>query len=387
MEKFLRRFIYDVGDVPLNGLLLRAEQAYLSGGTDIMEFEKYNIFDVLRDDIARVRDKAVKDRELVRYCYFLSEVIREGGPGLISRFSSPCKELKDETYDLLPLFALLDHIPSMVGELRRRGVPEDIIEDTRKMFQNQVEDFVALYHRLGVRSYVSWLCQFLQCRIIRVGRFNLEMTTYREPFDILSNGSQCVAIPKQISFHRSGQILGSVGCEDAVGSFESDFAEKDGHFRGIVTENGICRPQRVQYSKSEWRTIITEGTPVISVHIPSGGSLSPDVCEADLARGKAIINECFGEYRHFFCKSWLLDTQLEELLDHRGNLCSFGQRFLRFPFKSNGKGVFEYVLLMPSDTPLDSLPEKTSLARAVKAHLCSGGHIYGSCGIIADMEG
>ena len=386
MERMLQRLNFDIKDLSLNELTDRAEYAYEMRGTDIMQFEKYNIFDVMKDDIAAIRDQALKNADLVRYCYFLSEIIREDNHALISHFSSPLKERKDEVYDLLPLFALLDHIPQMISNLREQNVPESIIADTCEMFQNQVGDFLKLNHRFGVSDYVSWLCLFLRCKIIRVGRFNLEMTTYREPFEILTNGKSCVALPNQVIFHQSGNVLGSIGCENADNSFEATFVESDCYFRGLAIENALCKPQAVQYDKKEWKHIITYGTPIISIHIPSGGSLYPDVCEQDLARGKEIINQCFGEYRHLFCKSWLLDPQLGEMLDRRGNLHAFAKRFLRFPIKSNGMGVFEYVFACAPNTPLESLPENTTLAKSIKRHLLSGGHIHGACGIIMDTE-
>lgn len=387
MEKILERMQLHTAGLCLQDVIERAENAYLSRGKDILQFEKHNVFDYMEEDIKRIRDRAAKDADLVRYCYFLSEVLRTEDSVMLSRLSSPCKEKKDALYDLLPIFALLDHIPAMTQNLRERGVPEDVIQDTCKMFQNQVQDFIDLHGHPGISGYVTWLQLFLQCKIIRVGRLNLEMTTYGDSFEIITNGEKVAAIPNSVSFHKSGRVLGSVGCEEAEDSFVGIFSEKEDAFCGLVTENGLCTSQTMQYNKRTWRRVITKGTPVISVHIPSGGSLSPEICERDLARGKAIIQKCFGNYRHFYCASWLLDPMLGELLNHRGNLCRFAERFLRFPFKSDGTSVFGYVFHQPADTAPALLPEETSLAKAIKAHLCRGGHIYGACGVIVDMEG
>ena len=386
MKRILQKLNLDVGDLAVEDAMLRAERAYHRRGTEILQFEKYHIFDYMQNDIARIRDKIAEDGDLIRYCYFLSEILETGDSSAIASLSSPCKDRKDEMFDLLPLFGLLDRIPDMVRNLRARCVPEDVVLDTCKMFQNQVQDFVDLHHRYGISDYVLWLWRFLQCRIIRVGRFNLEMTLYQAPFEILTDGNRCVAIPNGLTFHKSGRVLGSVGCEATDGSFDGAFWENDSCFSGLVTENGLCKRETAQYAKSEWRLAVTRGTPVISVHIPSGGPLSPDVCERDLARGKELINRCFGEYRHFYCKSWLMDPQLGDLLNQKGNLFRFAERFLRFPAKSQGRAVFTYAYQLPADTPPERLPEHTTLAKAVKKHLCAGGHIYESCGIIVDGE-
>ncbi len=55
MKRILQKLNLDVGDLAVEDAILRAERAYRRGGTEILQFEKYNIFDYMQNDIARMR--------------------------------------------------------------------------------------------------------------------------------------------------------------------------------------------------------------------------------------------------------------------------------------------------------------------------------------------
>ena len=249
------------------------------------------------------------------------------------------------------------------------------------MFENQTQDFVDLYHRYGISIYVGWMMKFVKCEIIRVGRFNFEICKYSANYDVFENNGKLAVLPKGITFHRSGQVLGSVGCEDEKGSFFGDITETDEYYEGILIENGIARNEKRRLMKSEWKKVMTNGDQVINYHIPTGGKLDHEACELDIQRGKKIINECFGGIKGFFCLSWLIDPQIKQIMGRETNLTKFSDRFERFPLKSKGNDVFEYVFVCSPDTPLDELPEKSGFAKAIKAHLLEGGHIWGAQGV------
>ena len=84
------------------------------------------------------------------------------------------------------------------------------------------------------------------------------------------------------------------------------------------------------------------------------------------------------KYKAFYCGSWLLDPQLEEMLGAQSNIAKFGRRFSRLTARSGGNAVFGFVFLKPNpaEVILDELPENTRLERALKAHYKSGKAIY-----------
>lgn len=381
MNDFLKKFGFDANCIPRSFYeQAKAEQA--RRGNDILDFERFEIFTYMTPQLARLRDDISMDNDNVLYCYLLAAVIRSGDNALIKTISRPCADKGSELYDTLPLFALLDCVPDMKVRHSKLGIPSSITRDTLSQFENQIQDFIDLYHHYGISRYVSWMVLFLQTKILRIGRLNFEISSYRMPYALFTNGEKTVGIPKGITFHKSGQVLGSIGCESDIGAFDGEILETDDYYEGIKIQNGVAVNEHIRLYKREWKKLICEGDPVISVHIPSGDALTPEVCNSAFELAWDIFNRLLGNYKAFICQSWLLDPQIKALLCKQTNLTRFADRFDRFPLKSSGKSVFEYVWCLPQPVLPEQLTESSSIARAIKSHLLGGGHIYGSAGVI-----
>lgn len=382
MEKFLEK--YEIASRPerIAEYYKAACSEYARLGDRIMQFERYPVFTYMKEDIKRIRDVLISDTDNVIYAYLLNFAIRADDMEAITALSSPKRSEQSEIYDTLPLFSLLHEIPKLLEYHRRRHVPEDITAATLEMFQNQIGDYILLNGRYGISTYVKWMLKFIKCKIIRIGRFNFEICKYNFAFDVFKNGNELRLMPNGEVFHKSGNVLGSIGCEDVEGSFTGEITETDSYYEGLTVDGGVVKNQTERLNKSEWQRVLTKGNTVVSVHIPTGGPLTPEVCDRDFARAEEVIGTSFVNFEAFYCSSWLLDVNLKKITGKEGNLTRFGERFTRFPVKSNGKGVFEYVFEVSPDTPLESLPEKNSFARSIKEHLLSGGHVHGAGGVI-----
>ena len=381
MKKILDKFEVAYDAAALERYFALAKERFARERDEIMNFEKYGIFTYMSADIANIRDKLLEDMDNVLYCYFLYEAILANDLPAIKALAKPKAALNDEKYDLLPLFALLYCVPRMVAEHKKMGIPADVTKDTCNMFENQVQDFVDLNHRYGISHYVTWMLNFINCKILRIGRFNFEKCIYQAPFDVFENNGVLKVLPKGAVFHRTGQILGSIDCKDEEGSFSTDIEETESAYIGYDIENGVCKNSKITLDKAEWKKVLTQGDQVISVHIPSGGKMTDEICEKDISRSREIFNVSMGGYKAFYCNSWLLDVQIKGLMGKETNLTRFADRFEKFPTKSNGGDVFEYVYLLPSTTLPQDLPENTSFGLAVKRHLMSGKHIFGARGV------
>ena len=376
MERFLAKFEIIERLEAFPTLYESALSEYDKYGEDILDFEKFPIFTHMADDIRRIKNALSEDKDNIVYCYMLNAAVRAGDITAMKALSSPKAKAESDVYDSISLFALLYELPKMLEEHKKRGVPEDVTLDTLEMFQNQMGDYKLLNGRLGLCVYMDWMLKFLWCEIIRVGRFNLEILKYSRPFEIFEHDGELIALANGAVLHRSGQYLGSAGCEDEEGSFAAEITECDEYFEGYPSLGGIVAKEKVRISKSQWKKYLTNGDTVISVHIPTGGAITPEICDSDLARGRDIIEKCFTEIKAFYCSSWLLSTDLREATGKEGNVTKFGDRFTRFPRKSAAEDVFDYVFECPHDTPLEELPERSSFARGIKRYLMNGGKIY-----------
>ena len=87
-----------------------------------------------------------------------------------------------------------------------------------------------------------------------------------------------------------------------------------------------------------------------------------------------------GRYTAFSCGSWLLDPQLLEYLPGDSNIVRFQRRFELEPYEEpEGLDADVEVLrfvFRTLTTPLDRLPRRTVLQRAIVDHLRAGRHWY-----------
>ncbi|WP_305787216.1 acyltransferase domain-containing protein [Symbioplanes lichenis] len=138
------------------------------------------------------------------------------------------------------------------------------------------------------------------------------------------------------------------------------------HVRGALYELG-----RLQHHR---------GTTAVSLHIPEAGPLTPEAIDASLDQARAFFPRHFPDERYeaFACGSWLLDPQLREYLPEDSNIIRFQRRFELEPYEEpEGLDADVEVLrfvFRSLTTPLDRLPRRTALQRAVGDHLRAGRH-------------
>lgn len=129
------------------------------------------------------------------------------------------------------------------------------------------------------------------------------------------------------------------------------------------------------------RSASQEPEPVLSVHIPAGGPLTPALVDESFARAAPFFAEHFPDepVRWFVCNSWLLDPVLPRLLPG-SNVAAFAERWDTWA-QVDGDGdvlYFAFDVTAPAEwTPagiVDTLPEGSSLHRALAAHWRDGGH-------------
>lgn len=133
----------------------------------------------------------------------------------------------------------------------------------------------------------------------------------------------------------------------------------------------------------EYELCETEGKREISVHIPSDRPLIEEEIDASLKDARAFIKAHFPVYdgAPFVCFSWLLSPALKELLPPTSRIVKFAERFeikQVFP-KDDG---YRFFVFWKWEIAPEEFPEHTSLQRAIKRHVLSGGTIGDALGIL-----
>ncbi|MER6912839.1 acyltransferase domain-containing protein [Streptomyces sp. NPDC000594] len=158
------------------------------------------------------------------------------------------------------------------------------------------------------------------------------------------------------------------------------------HFRGELYQLGRLQFQPTRLEERMANGLRSIGEPygpddsVLDLHIPDFlGPFTPDACDRAFKAAETFFARCFPEasYPLLTCHSWLLDPQLAEVLPERSNIRRFQERFSVHGewTEPADSAVIGFVFGDP-ELPVETLPRRTSLERAIGDHLRSGGHWY-----------
>jgi hypothetical protein len=148
------------------------------------------------------------------------------------------------------------------------------------------------------------------------------------------------------------------------------------HFRGSIYELGRLQYNRMRVRAAHVADAFPEGDPALGIHIPESGPLTPEACDESLTLAAHFFRRHFPETptRLAICTSWLLDPQLAEYLEPESNIMRFQRRFKLVGDGYDGDAdVLRFVFhrIAPN---IDDLPQRTTLERAIIAHLRAGRH-------------
>ena len=145
---------------------------------------------------------------------------------------------------------------------------------------------------------------------------------------------------------------------------------------------------RLQFKRRKLRKAMggyAEGSYYIDVHIPGGAPLTPALCAASYAEAAAFFRGRYGmEHILFGCHSWLLSPELRTILPENSNILAFARDYTilqtRMDPTSSAVSFIFHVPGVPAD--LETLPEETSLQKALKTYLQEGKTINTAFGIL-----
>jgi len=293
------------------------------------------------------------------------------------------------TADMLPLLVRLAEAPEMVKRYQKRGFPEEEILRRMKIYGGAVGVCKQIYGRplLDTVQY-NWMSHSIHAMLFYHKAFDFQPAIWENNAIVLKNKKTKECVPMMIAgrFHKSGLVLGSAGCENEDGAFSADFQETPELFVGHTVLNGYVQQKISSLKKSEWECIIRQGDGVLSVHIPRKTDMTPDYVTESLREALEISRKRYPEVmpKYLVCYSWLMDSNLVNLLGEEAKISSFTKRFLKHPLKSAGRECIDYVFTGYRDAEIKDYPENTTLQRKIKNLMLDGKYIYGTAGIIVD---
>ncbi|HEX4215273.1 MAG TPA: acyltransferase domain-containing protein [Candidatus Dormibacteraeota bacterium] len=276
-----------------------------------------------------------------------------------------------------------------------------------------INEIVGLRDRMTGDDELRWLIERSARRFIRgIGSIGEDLELPFLPESLGPAGRQfwvfvfLAARPHVIAYHRAHRIpeevsrhtLADLGRHMAIHRRRHGTGGLLGpgwiqlHFRGEIYQLGRLQFQRARLgdrtgtAAAEAGLGVGPGGPGLDIHIPDFcGPMTPEAVAESLCWAAEFFPRHFPDetYTVGACHSWLLDPQLADYLGDGSNIVAFQHRF-----------TVQYTEEEPSDRspvgfvfgnrelPVETLPRRTRLERAVVDHLLAGRHWYSGVGIL-----
>ena len=284
-------------------------------------------------------------------------------------------------FEMATALALCTQFEGAAKRFRAMGMEERYIRDSFRFAVNGTRNYIWRHDGAYGYDLLNWAQMYIEGRLFVINRLEIELHAKFTGRAIVFQNTKGELVPlaHELEVHKSGRALGSANCEEEDGSWECMVEEDDNYYIGYpFADNGLVEKEKIKLSKKEWKEVVRRGDATLGVHIPPTGKLTDEIVEATIAETREFVAKYYPEYEYkaFGCSSWMMSTQLDEILGG-GNIVKFSQRFRRITKKSQGHDVFGFVFHKPNaDCDIKELRENTTLEKKLKALYMNGDVLY-----------
>lgn len=292
------------------------------------------------------------------------------------------------------VYPILGHLDSVINLMKSKNISDEMIRNTFLSFDGCI---TVSKKKTGVLSFIeayfNWSILYIRGKLIRIGRLEFELVdSYTAPIRVFENNTgEIIIMADGMHCHKDGHVLGTVGCHDENGSFVAEFKESDTAYEGFAINKARATVEgtKTKLSKEDWKELFRPGDAVVGIHIPAGGSFTPDICEEAYNEARKIFRMAYPQYdfKIFKTATWLLSVDLNEVLKPTSNILAFQRYFNLYPIKNKGTAVFFFAFdtIVNSLEALDfeKLPQDTSLQRNIIDRYQNGKYIREYGGLFA----
>lgn len=271
---------------------------------------------------------------------------------------------------------------SMVPAVRElhaaRGIDESVTRDTC----NEVAGFCAnhLVAHPGAPGLLPqqlyWLRHYPAGRLFRVGRFEYMVGEHRHAGPVYRHRGHGWTI----AFADPEHCYTADGLEqcdgNAPGAWTPGLEETGGRVRGNpIDPRGVALRATVELPAGEWERVLVPGDPVLELHIPAGGGMTPAAAKDSFTRSFGFFERYVTTTRlkGIVCRSWIFNTQLEERLPET-NLADLMRQGYLVPARGSGEDGLFFIFCRDYDR-LEDYPRQTRMQRALLDVLDGGGRL------------
>lgn len=276
------------------------------------------------------------------------------------------------------LLIAMGMVPRVRAVHRSMGVPDEVTRETC----TEVSCFAGNFHRmtggrLGIAwNTLGWLRLYPAGKLFRLGRFEYMIQPFRGGVEVYrqrETGAVIALAPDGARYTPEGYADRTEG-RDAEHDWTATLVRGDEAITGTpISPRGMAVRQEVRLPLPEWECVLKEGDPVLDMHIPAGGDMTPERCGDSMRRAVPFFERFFPDNgcRAIRSSSWIFNTQFEEIRLSSDNLVAYQRELYLYPTPSNGRDGLWFVFLQDNLDPA-ALPRDTSLRRGVADYLLAG---------------
>ena len=281
---------------------------------------------------------------------------------------------------LFPVLILLAGLPAMIAFYDEHRIPRDILVATLGDMKIWMGDYVHKNGRYGISAF-WWLHRHLSCAIFRIGRLQFIHNQFAGPVKAYRNKESrqvCALSLQGITYRIDGQVDGTNGIFDRQNAWTSSLLEQDGRVSGSpVCPRGTALKPEMALPRDHWLQVLAPGDGVLDIHIPEDGRLDHAACGQSINQAIRFYQSCFPglEVKAVTCATWLLDPQLQDILDAGANICRFQREVYLYPIRSDDRQIFERVFHTTPDE-VRRLKADSKLQKAIIKYVRAGNRLH-----------
>ncbi len=280
------------------------------------------------------------------------------------------------------LLIALAAVPRMLAAHQQRGIPGQISHDCCAHFPASVRRFGE--HNAGrvgmTPGSLYWLQNHVRGDLFRLGRLEFMVKPFRGPLVAWRHrhGGAVVALAGDgVPFDAEGVI--AADANHAV--WTSQLVETDRSVTGTpISPLGYGQRDMVALPRAEWEAVLAPEDPILEVHIPAGGDMTPGRCRDSMQQALEFFPRYFPDkpFVGFACGSWILNPELDRIYRPDSNMVLWQRELYLYPLAhhpDSRSGL--HFIFGTDDVDPATAPRDTSLRRALLEHLETGGRLLG----------
>ena len=299
-------------------------------------------------------------------------------PGVMEELTMP--ERAESTYPgciraVVYLLAVDNLIRWTDGKVLNR---EEIIEGYFDRYRNMVALNRVSHGTSGLCRLSYFLYGYAKPSILRVGRLNFQLTTYKDYCEMYEDdaGNRIFAALPNYTYNQHG-------LQDK-NDFRPVYKKEDNILHAhLFGDKGRLGLQHQIIDTSKLKLVLKPGDKVVTIHIPEGGKMYVDDVKTSISAAYRLFCMYFPPIKAIVCQTWFIDPALRpDVVKEGSNIAAFADLFdIICGTDNDNHSIFEHIFKVKRQ-PLENLHPGNEFQRRIVERAMNGEKIYWSYGVL-----